>query len=117
MKSAGSHRPIMPHPPPPCNIFQQMKSWLGTQIHINHHTNRSAKADGQHKLLIRAEPVTALGMEGEGLENGGWWWGGDEEEEAVGRVGLFEGERTGYENCVVVLCTSLWEFLNKPIWW
>lgn len=47
-----------------------MKSGLSWQIHINHRTKWSAKTDGQHQLLIRAEPVTAFGIEREGVRGG-----------------------------------------------
>lgn len=77
-----------------------MNFGLSCKIHINHCTKWSAKTDGQHRLLIRAEPVTAIGIGREGRGVGGCL-----------------SPSTWYENCVVVLCTSLWEFLNKPIWW
>lgn len=54
------------------------------------------QTDGKDQLLIRAEPMTGFGIRREGIR---------------GRGSV--SESTWYENCVVVLCTSRWEFFKQ----
>lgn len=60
----------------PLSFVWHVNFGLSWQIHINHHAKWSAKTDGQHRLLIRAEPVTAIGIRREGVGGVFVWCGG-----------------------------------------